>query len=283
MAKFKKLLQERLRDSLPPEKLTLLPSGFQQIGDKAILTLKSELYEFKEDISREILELFKKIRGVYLKTGAVIGVYRTPQIEFIAGADEPEIIHREHGISYKFDLKKIMFSKGNINERARIAQLVEPNEIIFDLFAGIGYFSLIIGQTKKPRKIYAFELNPTAYHYLVENIKLNHINEEKEIIFPILGDSKSEPLKLTDKADRVIMGILPAPREHIDTVFKIIKNPAIVHYEGLVKEKENIDRLFIDFKRKNTAYQRRLEVLQVNYVKSYGPKLYHVTLDIKVS
>lgn len=33
-----------------------------------------------------------------------------------------------------------MWSKGNNNERIRIAKLVEDNETIIDMFAGIGYF-----------------------------------------------------------------------------------------------------------------------------------------------
>ena len=70
----------------------------------------------KMQISSEILKMFQKIKGVYLKAGAITGEYRTPQIDFVVGEDKSEIIHKEHGISYKFDLKKIMFSKGTAAE-----------------------------------------------------------------------------------------------------------------------------------------------------------------------
>ncbi|MFX1295460.1 MAG: class I SAM-dependent methyltransferase family protein [Promethearchaeota archaeon] len=283
MSKFKKLLQEQLKGKLTTEELQLLPRGFQQIGDKAILTINSELIKLKVEIAQEILNLFDKIKGVYLKTGVITGEYRTPQIEFIAGEDKPEVIHKEHGISYKFDIMKIMFSKGNINERLRISQLVQSNEIIYDLFAGIGYFSLLAGHTGKPTKIYAFELNPVAYNYLVENIKLNQINKNREIIVPILGDSKIEALNIPKKADRIIMGILPAPIGQIDTVFKIIGKKAIVHYEGIIKENETAEKLLSNFKLKNKFYRRNIELIRTNYVKSYGPKIYHVTLDIQIS
>jgi len=283
MVKFKKILQDRLKDKLNEKELQLLPTGFQQLGDKAILTLKPELLKYKEEISREILNIFSNIKGVYLKKGGITGEYRTPQVEFVIGENKPEIIHKEHGISYKLDITKIMFAKGNINERIRISKLVRPNEIIFDLFAGIGYFCLLIGHKVKPKKIYAFELNPVAYHYLIENITINQINKEREIIVPILGDSKIEALKISERADRVIMGILPAPREHIDTVFKIIREKATIHYEGIIKESESADSLLQDFERVNRLYNRNIELLKTNFVKSYGPKLYHVTLDILVS
>ena len=283
MAKFKNLLQERLKAKMMAEELELLPTGFQRIGDKAILTLKPELVNYKGDIAQEILDLFNHIKGVYLKIGAISGEYRTPQIEFILGEDKPEIIHQEHGISYKFDITKIMFSKGNINERARIALLVQSNEIIFDLFAGIGYFSLQIGRSGKPKKVYAFEWNPITYSYFVENIRLNKINKEREIIVPILGDSKVEALKIPEKADRVIMGMLPAPKDHIETVFQIIKDTAIVHYEGLLNENETEESLLADFELKANFFNRKIDLIKTNYVKSYGPKVYHVTLDLRIS
>ena len=42
---------------------------------------------------------------------------------------------------FRIDLSKVMWSRGNINERARIPQLVEDGETVVDMFAGIGYFS----------------------------------------------------------------------------------------------------------------------------------------------
>ncbi|HUX99400.1 MAG TPA: class I SAM-dependent methyltransferase family protein [Candidatus Deferrimicrobium sp.] len=283
MARFKQLIQERLKHKLSDTELEIIPTGFQQIGDKAILTLSPELIEYTNDIAREILDLFNNVKGVYLKTGAVSGEFRTPQIEFILGENKPVIIHREHGILYKFDITKIMFAKGNINERLRISKLVQSDEIIFDLFAGIGYFSLLLGKTGKPKKIYAFELNPIAKFYLEENIKLNEINKDREIICPVLGDSKVEALKIPEKANRVIMGILPAPKEHIDTVFRIIDKEAMVHYEGLLKQNETPDDLFSDFEETNRIYNRKVELIKTNYVKSYGPKVYHVTLDLLIT
>ncbi|MHA1324964.1 MAG: class I SAM-dependent methyltransferase [Candidatus Helarchaeota archaeon] len=283
MTKFKKLLQEKLKTELPDADLFLLPTGFQQLGDKAILTIHPQIEKYQQIIARELLNLFPFIKGVYLKTGGISGKFRTPHIKFLLGEDSPEIIHKEHQILYKFNLKQIMFAKGNINERARIARLVNPGEIIFDLFAGIGYFSLVIGRTLKPKKIYAFEFNPISYKYLLENIKLNKINEPREIITPIFGDSKLEALKITDKADRVIMGLLPAPKDHIDTVFQIIKPKAIVHYEGLINENQSVDDLFHDFLQINKQYYRQIKLINTQKVKSYGPKTYHVTLDIEIS
>ena len=55
-----------------------------------------------------------------------------------------ETINKENGCLFKLDLAKVMWSKGNNNERLRIAKLVGDGETVIDMFAGIGYFSIHI-------------------------------------------------------------------------------------------------------------------------------------------
>ena len=43
---------------------------------------------------------------------------------------------------YSFDATKCMFSWGNLSEKLRMGSLDCRDEIIVDLFAGIGYFTL---------------------------------------------------------------------------------------------------------------------------------------------
>jgi tRNA wybutosine-synthesizing protein 3 len=51
-------------------------------------------------------------------------------------------LHTENGISYSLDATKGMFSSGNLSEKLRMGQLNCRNEVVVDLFAGIGYFVL---------------------------------------------------------------------------------------------------------------------------------------------
>lgn len=56
--------------------------------------------------------------------------------------DNGWVDHRENGITYSFDATKCMFSWGNLSEKLRMAHLNCQDEVIVDLFAGIGYFVL---------------------------------------------------------------------------------------------------------------------------------------------
>ena len=281
--KFKKKIAEKLENRLTSSELLLLPRGFQTLGDVVILKLKPELLNKKEIIGKAYLDLLPSIRSVYINRGKITGTFREPEkIEFLAGVDNPIVEHKEHNIIYRFDITKIMFSKGNLKERKTLATLVKDGEVIVDMFAGIGYFSLPIGKHSNAEKIYSIEINSNSFNSLIENIRINHLEEK---IVPINGNCKEEVLKLSDsgiRADRVIMGVFPAPIDYIKEALSLTKEEGtIYHFEGVV-EKENYVSLFNDFNEvaKNERY--KCELKSYRYVKSYGPMLYHVVLDIFV-
>ncbi len=280
---FKDKLKEKLKGELTEEEVSILPRGFQTIGKSIILKLNPRLIEKKKLISELYLKLLPKVRSVFINSGRIVGNFREPEkIEFIAGENNPIVEHKEHGIKYKFDITKIMFSKGNLNERKFLTTLVKEGETVVDMFAGIGYFSLPIGKHSQPEKIYSIEHNPESYKYLVENIKINHLTEK---IIPIKGDCREEVLKLSKsgiRADHVIMGVFPAPKDFIKEALSLTKSKGtIFHYEGIA-EKEKHGSLFEEFAKiaKKENYNSKLK--SYRFVKSYGPNLYHVVLDIFV-
>jgi len=280
---FKDNFKEKLREILSDEELSVLPRGFQVIGRVIIIKLNPLLLEKKILIAQKYMELLPSTKSVYLNMGRIKGKYRTPEkIVFLVGEDDPIVEHKEHGVIYRFDFTKIMFSMGNLNERKFLSTLVKENEVIVDMFAGIGYFSLPIAKHSKPKIIYSIELNLESFKFLTENIKINHLDD---IIVPINGDSKSEVIKLSNsgvRADRVIMGVFPAPKDFIKEALTLTKESGTTfHYEG-VATKENYLSLFNEFKEIAKASNFKCELLSKRFVKSYGPHLYHIVIDILV-
>lgn len=242
---------------------------YQQIGDILI---------FNKISRKEAQLLLKKslnIKTICIKTGKIKDQFRKPQIKILvskAKKDKTITIHKEQGILYKIDVSKLMFAKGNINERHRIAKLAKKNEIAIDMFAGIGYFSLPLAN--KVKKVYAIELNPNAYNYLLENIKLNKLKN----IIALKGNCAKIVPKLKVKADRIVMGFLPSPFNYLKTAFKASKKGTIIHYHCLLrrgKEQEEIKKLIDKINK-----MKKIQLLKAIKVKSFSPSKEHYALDL---
>ena len=283
---FKELLKEALKNKLKPEELGLLPSGFQAIGNIIILNLNKKLKKHKKEIAQEILKIFPRIKTICNKKAGIKGKFRKPSIEILAGKNT-EAITKENNCLYKFDVKKLMFAKGNINERIRIAKQAKPHEIVVDMFAGIGYFTILLAKSVA-RKIYSIELNPEAFKYLKENLKLNKIENKVEAINT---DCKKEIAKLKKrgvKADRIVMGYLPPPRQYIPDAIKIAKKNTIIHYETLLREdnennkQEDIEKDMSMIKKQAEKCGFKARLLQAARVKNYKPHVAHYTLDVQL-
>jgi len=273
---IKKLLQENFKDNFSKKELSLLPSSYQKIGQILILNLRKELEKYDKQIGEFLLRTIPDTKTVFRRTGFITNQERIPKMKVIAGKKETETIHKEHGILYKLNVNKIMFAKGNLNERKRIMKLVKNDEIVVDMFAGIGYFSLGIAKFSQPKKVYAIEINPVAYHYLCENIKLNRVQDK---VISILGDCIVEIPKLGRVANRVIMGLLPDCKVFLMDAMKIVKPNGIIHYHGTAKDWK---KLFEDVKTVTEIEEVNVKLIKKIKVKSYAPKIYHWVLDCKI-
>ncbi|MEE0934596.1 MAG: class I SAM-dependent methyltransferase family protein [Methanobrevibacter sp.] len=209
-----------------------------------------------------------------MKIDHIQGTKREPVYKILYGS-ETETINKENGCLFKLDLSKVMWSKGNNNERLRIAKLVGDGETVIDMFAGIGYFSIPIGVHSKAKQVYAIEINPNSHHYLCENIKLNKLSN----VTPILGDCMVETPKL--KADRIVMGYVKTTHHYLKVAIDSLNPGGIIHYHETVPEKlmnsRPVERII------SQAGDRDVEVLKINKIKKYAPGVEHVVVDARIS
>jgi len=240
---------------------------FQRIGDIAILTRVVERSKAKV--------LMKKlgVKTICAKTGPVSGVLRRPRIKVLAG-NGTETVHRESGCLYKLDVTRLMFSKGNVKERHRPARLVRSGEVVVDMFAGIGYFSIPLAKACPGCRVYSIELNPDAVCYLKENVKLNNVKN----ITVIEGDCRS--VSVPEKADRVIMGYLPDTEKFLSAAFGFLKPAGIIHFHNTCMENELWSKPLESLRRaaEKAGYKLR-KILYKGKVKQYAPRVWHVVID----
>ncbi|MFQ5910682.1 MAG: class I SAM-dependent methyltransferase family protein [Thermoplasmata archaeon] len=250
-----------------------LPRRWELIGDVLILKLDPSLGEYEEAIANGYAKVLGA-KSVLEDVGGIGGEFREPDLRLILG-EETTTVHRENGVLFKLDVTKVMFSSGNIDERVRMARICRPDEIVVDMFAGIGYFSVPIAVHSEPRKVYACEINPTAYGYLEENIRLNRVDTVK----PLLGDCRD--VAPEGVADRVIMGYLWG-EEYLEKAMRVVGEKGIIHYHEACHREECSTRPMEAVKSAGCKEGRSVHVLATRRVKSYSPNIYHVVVDAEV-
>ena len=234
---------------------------YKKIGD--ILILNDDYDNLDELASKHNVKTIMKIDHIQ-------GTKREPVYKVLYG-HETETVNKENKCLFKLDLSKVMWSKGNVNERLRIAKLVRDGETVLDMFAGIGYFSIPIGVHSNAKQVISIEINPNSHYYLCENIELNKCDN----ITPVLGDCLVETPKY--KADRILMGYVKTTHHYLKVAVESLNKGGIIHYHETVPEKlmetRPISRI------RQAAGDRDVELLKINKIKKYAPGVEHVVID----
>ncbi|XP_054155228.1 tRNA wybutosine-synthesizing protein 2 homolog [Oppia nitens] len=221
--------------------------------------------------------------------------FRTPNVRLVRG-DNSWVKHKDNGIIYTFDVRKCMFSFGNIKEKLRVSRLDCTGETIVDLFAGIGYFTLVFAVHCNPQLIHCCEWNPNSITALEKNLELNRVSNKCIVHF---GDNRD--VCPESVADRVYMGLIPTSLESLEIACRALQKDShkrILHIHENVshfgcKTKSDIKIIWNNWAQELCAKISQImssihlntewfvEVLDINKVKSYAPRIDHLVVDIK--
>jgi tRNA wybutosine-synthesizing protein 2 len=249
-----------------------IPSSWQILGDIIIVSINEQSKSIKELIAKKLLEIYPHCNTVVQDMG-IEGQFRKPKREIIIG-NHTETINKENSCFFKLDVTKVMYSKGNLYEK-KLMSNIGSNEVIVDMFAGIGYFSIPIAVHAKPKKLYSIELNPESYEYLIENIKLNKV---ESIVEALNGDCAL----LTPKniADRVLMGYVGTTHHYLEQGIQAIKESGgMLHYHETTPEILLFDRPISRIENAALKEGRKVDIKECRKIKKYSPGVWHVVVD----
>jgi tRNA (guanine37-N1)-methyltransferase len=278
-----------LRDSLlsvfSSEDSSRIPNSFDIVGDIAIIKLPPPLLLKAKEVANAIMRIHRNVKTVLLQATPVTGDLRLRSLAYVNGENKTSTIHREFGCLFSIDLAKCYFSPRLSHERMRIAKMVEPNETVVNMFAGVGCFSIIIARHANPAKVFSADINPAATQFMKENIRLNRVYRK---VIPLLGDSKEIICdKLCNSADRILM---PLPEKSLKylpfALLALKKSGGWIHYysfEYATKTENPIERA-------KTKITEKLDALGINFmipslriVRSTGPNYFQLAADIHVT
>lgn len=289
---IKKNLMSYLKNFLPKNILNLIPKSYDIIGNVAIIEFdrldkleEPELLLYKKNIAEAILYINKSVKTVYEKISEVSGTYRLRDFRLILGPDHSETLHKENKTIYNLDVKNVFFSPRLVHERERISNCsFSPNEMIVDMFAGVGPFSIQIAK-KNPVQIFAFDINPIAFRYLEENVEINKVKDRVSIynidVKQLLEPGNQIGMKIHNQIDRIIMNLPEMNYNFLDITCFLIKNSGgILHFYSF-SEKKNA------FKATKKKLSHHLEengfkidsVKSQRVVKGYSPRIDLIVMD----
>ncbi len=269
-------LKELLKDIIG-EKAARAVGAFDLIGDIAVIRIPEELRAHSEIIGKTLMKINKNVKSVWAQIGPVEGDFRIRELVHIAGEKRSETIYKENGCIFKVDVTKVFFTPRLSQERKRIADLVSDNETVFNMFAGVGTFSIVIAK-KKFAVVHSSEINPHAYNYMVENISLNKL---KGMVIPYLNDAAEVAEKLEGKADRVLMPLPEKAIEYYKYAIKTLKNHGFVHiylHISYPKGSNENDALI-----KGSDLIPTGKVIYYRVVRQVGPRTVQAVYDVEIN
>lgn len=273
-------LASALEGKIPQELIESLPHSLDIIGEIVIVELETNLNPYEEAIGEAIMIVNSRVTTVYVKEGGVEGVCRIRPLRRIAGKDQVATIHTEYGVHLAVDVTKTYFSPRLGSEHNRVADLVEPNEVIIDMFTGVGPFALLAAK-RQSVKVYAIDINEPAIQCLRKSLELNRLTGE---IVPLVGDARSIIQdQLVAKADRVIMNLPNNAVSFLDVAAMAIKaKGGIIHFYGITTETRPLEILSSEVLLELTKQGRTAQIGNSRIVRPSAPHEFQVVLDIQV-
>jgi len=278
-------LKAALKEKLSPEELALVYKSYDVIGDIAVIRVPEQLLPLSETIAEALMQQHKHVKAVWQQSSPVSGDFRLRKLEWVAGEKKTETIHKEHGCLFKVDIKECYFSPRLAFERMRIANLVEDNEVVVNMFAGVGCYSIIIAKHSKATKVYSIDINPVAVRYVRENVLLNKVIDK---VMPIEGNARTIIERtLKNMADRVLMPLPERAYEYLDSAFSAVKpQGGWIHYydfEHAGKEEDPIEKVKAKVEEKLQQQKVNFELSFSRIVRQTGPNWYQIAIDIQVN
>jgi len=280
----RKSLRQILAESFKAEELAKLTGSFDIVGDIAVIKVHPDLLGQAQVIGDAVMEVHKHVKTVLRQVDGVAGELRLRKLEWICGEKKTQTVHREFGCLYKVDLAKVYFSPRLQHERARISGLVQPGEVVLNMFAGVGCFSIMIARNSKAAKVYSVDLNPDCVRLMAENARLNQVEDR---VLPILGEAKEVVESgRVPAVDRVLMPLPGKAVEYLDPAVKCLSRGDWIHLYEFTHAGRGQDPLALVEERLR-AKLRELGVLvescRGRVVRSVGPSWYQTVFDLSVS
>lgn len=273
------MLKKALENLLSEKEASELYAAFDQIGDIIVVRIPDSLMSKKKIIGETLLNQVSTARSVFYQSSSVEGDFRTRSLELLAGDEGTETEYKEYGCRFMVDVEKAFFSPRLSTERERIANLIQEDETIVNMFGGVGMFSIMAAKKKKCL-VYSIDINPIASRLCERNIKLNKMLGK---VISINGNARQViETQLENQSDRTLMLLPERSDEFLDSAISATKNNGVIHYYSHIHADVKSDAPKLSEKHYLEVTPVKSEILNSKIVRAVGPRYYQTVVDVRI-
>lgn len=167
---------EHVLSQLMPDPL----SSWSTIGHIVHLNLKEYHLPYKYVIGQVLLDKLKPaVKLVVNKVSTIENKFRIFPMEVLAreSDDVTTVVETKSGsCRFQFDFAAVYWNPRLDTEHRRIIETLRPGmDVLYDVFAGVGPFSIPVA--KRKCKVLANDLNPESFRWLQNNATLNKVTQ----------------------------------------------------------------------------------------------------------
>lgn len=261
------------------------PGGFDIIGNVAVVKFPDKTKKKKKkDFAEKLLKRHKSLTTVLEKTEKFKGKLRKQKTKHIAGEKTKEVLYRENGCVFRFNVDETYFSPRLSNERKEISQRIKKGDEVLVMFAGVAPYSIVMAKNSKAKKVYSNEMNKKANEYAKHNIERNKVGK-KVVLLP--GDVKKVAKKLEKEGKKFDVIVMPRPQlkdSFLKQAFSLSKSgrkgTRIFYYDFC--DEDEISSVPDKIKSEAKKAGKKVKILNVKKAGEIAPYRYRVRVDFKV-
>jgi len=245
---------------------------FEVVGDVALLEPEEDA-----EAGDALVEADNGVATALRVESPVEGEERTRRMSHIAGEEKTRTIHREYGREFVVDLTNVYFTPRLAEERERVASQVKEGETVFDMFAGVGPFT--VAAAEKGANVVASDINERAVELLRKNAERNKVAER---VTAYNEDAREVAKRVSEDggAERIYMNLPHTADEFLDAACDALRDEGgVIHYYDIRHEDDLFEGAVEEIRNAAETAGYEVEVIERVVVRSYAPYDYNVCVD----
>jgi tRNA (guanine37-N1)-methyltransferase len=223
----------------------------------------------------------KFIKTVIEKSGKFSGRLRRMETKHLAGEKNKEVLYKENGCVFRFNIDRTYFSPRLSNERKEISSFIKKGSEVLVMFAGVAPFSIVIAKDSSSKIVYSNEINREANKYAELNSEINGVKNKIKFVN---GDIKKVAIKLKDEGKKFDFIVMPRPNlkeSFLEQAFMLSKKGTRIYYYDFCKVDET-DLIVKKIKQQAEKFKKKINILKVKPAGEIAPYKIRVRVDFEI-